>query len=85
MRIAEIHVYQMDWTEHVNSYYALPVLEPNKVARLAAEKIADGYLRLQIKGGRPSGRSRHRDHPEGLGGHGMHAPRGGRQPGIDNP
>jgi L-alanine-DL-glutamate epimerase-like enolase superfamily enzyme len=41
-------------TEYVNSYYALPVDEPNKVAKLAAEKIAEGYQRLQIKvGGRP--------------------------------
>lgn len=41
-------------TERVNSYYSLAVDEPDDVARLAAEKVAEGYPRLQIKaGGRP--------------------------------
>ena len=41
-------------TDSVNSYYSLAVDEPNDVARLAAEKVAEGYPRLQIKvGGRP--------------------------------
>ncbi|MEO9094139.1 MAG: mandelate racemase/muconate lactonizing enzyme family protein [Microbacteriaceae bacterium] len=41
-------------SERVNSYYALGVDEPDAVARTAAEKIAEGYPRLQIKiGGRP--------------------------------
>lgn len=41
-------------TEHVPSYYSFGVGEPDEVARLAAEKAAEGYPRLQIKiGGRP--------------------------------
>jgi 4-hydroxyproline betaine 2-epimerase len=40
--------------DRVSSYYALSVDEPDDVARTAAEKIAEGYPRLQIKvGGRP--------------------------------
>jgi 4-hydroxyproline betaine 2-epimerase len=39
--------------ERVSSYYALTVDEPDEVARIAVEKIAEGYPRLQIKvGGR---------------------------------
>jgi L-alanine-DL-glutamate epimerase-like enolase superfamily enzyme len=41
-------------TGRVPSYYALTVGEPDDVARTAAEKVAEGYPRLQIKvGGRP--------------------------------
>ncbi|GHC60048.1 mandelate racemase/muconate lactonizing enzyme family protein [Neogemmobacter tilapiae] len=41
-------------TERVPSYYATGVGEPDDIARMAAEKIAEGYPRLQIKiGGRP--------------------------------
>lgn len=41
-------------TERVKSYYAIPVVEPDEAAKLAAEKLAQGYPRLQIKvGGRP--------------------------------
>lgn len=41
-------------TENVPSYYATGVGEPDDIARIAAEKIAEGYPRLQIKiGGRP--------------------------------
>jgi L-alanine-DL-glutamate epimerase-like enolase superfamily enzyme len=41
-------------TERVDSYYSLTVDEPDEVARIAAEKVAEGYPRLQIKvGGRP--------------------------------
>ena len=41
-------------TERVPSYYATGVGEPDEIARLAAEKVAEGYPRLQIKvGGRP--------------------------------
>jgi len=41
-------------TDRVDSYYALTVDEPAEVARVAAEKVAEGYPRLQIKvGGRP--------------------------------
>lgn len=41
-------------TENVPSYYATGVGEPDEIARIAAEKIAEGYPRLQIKiGGRP--------------------------------
>jgi L-alanine-DL-glutamate epimerase-like enolase superfamily enzyme len=41
-------------TERVPSYYATGVGEPDDIARIAAEKIAEGYPRLQIKiGGRP--------------------------------
>jgi 4-hydroxyproline betaine 2-epimerase len=40
--------------ERVPSYYATGVGEPDDIARIAAEKIAEGYPRLQIKiGGRP--------------------------------
>lgn len=41
-------------TENVPSYYATGVGAPDDIARIAAEKIAEGYPRLQIKiGGRP--------------------------------
>jgi L-alanine-DL-glutamate epimerase-like enolase superfamily enzyme len=41
-------------SDRVMSYYALPLDEPDKVARDAVEKIGAGFLRLQIKvGGRP--------------------------------
>jgi L-alanine-DL-glutamate epimerase-like enolase superfamily enzyme len=41
-------------TDRVDSYYSLTVDEPDEVARIAAEKVAEGYPRLQIKvGGRP--------------------------------
>ena len=41
-------------TENVPSYYATGVGEPDEIARIAAEKVAEGYPRLQIKiGGRP--------------------------------
>ncbi|MDI3406413.1 mandelate racemase/muconate lactonizing enzyme family protein [Streptomyces cavernicola] len=41
-------------TDHVPSYYALSVDAPNETARIAAEKLSEGYPRLQIKvGGRP--------------------------------
>jgi 4-hydroxyproline betaine 2-epimerase len=41
-------------SEQVNSYYSLSVGEPDEVAQIAVEKIAEGYPRLQIKvGGRP--------------------------------
>ena len=41
-------------TEKVPSYYATGVGEPDEIARIAAERIAEGYPRLQIKiGGRP--------------------------------
>ena len=41
-------------TERVPSYYALGVGEPDEIARIAAEKVAEGYPRLQVKiGGRP--------------------------------
>lgn len=40
--------------ERVPSYYATGVGEPDDIARIAAEKVAEGYPRLQIKiGGRP--------------------------------
>jgi L-alanine-DL-glutamate epimerase-like enolase superfamily enzyme len=40
--------------ETVPSYYATGVGEPDEIARIAAEKVAEGYPRLQIKiGGRP--------------------------------
>lgn len=40
--------------ERVPSYYATGVGEPDEIAKLAAEKVAEGYPRLQIKvGGRP--------------------------------
>lgn len=41
-------------TERVPSYYATGVGAPDEIARIAAEKAAEGYPRLQIKiGGRP--------------------------------
>jgi L-alanine-DL-glutamate epimerase-like enolase superfamily enzyme len=41
-------------TDRMDSYYALSVDEPDEVGRTAADKIAQGYPRLQIKvGGRP--------------------------------
>jgi len=41
-------------TENVPSYYATGVGEPDEIARIAAEKVAEGYPRLQVKiGGRP--------------------------------
>lgn len=40
--------------ENVPSYYAAGVGEPDEIARIAAEKVAEGFPRLQIKiGGRP--------------------------------
>lgn len=40
-------------TERVPSYYALSIGEPNEVARIAKERMAEGYPRLQVKlGGR---------------------------------
>ncbi|MCU9846647.1 mandelate racemase/muconate lactonizing enzyme family protein [Defluviimonas sp. WL0024] len=41
-------------TERVPSYYATGVGAPDDIARIAAEKVAEGYPRLQVKiGGRP--------------------------------
>lgn len=41
-------------TDQVDSYYSLTVDDPDETARVAAQKIAEGYLRLQVKiGGRP--------------------------------
>ncbi|VDC26615.1 mandelate racemase/muconate lactonizing enzyme family protein [Pseudogemmobacter humi] len=41
-------------TENVPSYYATGVGAPDEIARIAAEKLAEGYPRLQVKiGGRP--------------------------------
>jgi len=41
-------------SERVPSYYATGVGEPDEIARIAAEKVAEGYPRLQVKiGGRP--------------------------------
>lgn len=41
-------------TESVPSYYAMAVGLPDEISRIAAEKAAEGYPRLQIKiGGRP--------------------------------
>lgn len=41
-------------SESVPSYYATGVGEPDEIARIAAEKVAEGYPRLQIKiSGRP--------------------------------
>ncbi|MEX0283288.1 MAG: mandelate racemase/muconate lactonizing enzyme family protein [Paracoccaceae bacterium] len=41
-------------TDRVPSYYATGVGAPDDIARLAADKLAEGYPRLQIKvGGRP--------------------------------
>jgi len=40
-------------TEHVPSYYATSIGEPNEVARIAADKKAQGFPRIQLKvGGR---------------------------------
>lgn len=40
--------------ERVPSYYASGVGEPDEIARIAAEKMAEGYPRMQVKiGGRP--------------------------------
>ncbi|HJP69857.1 MAG TPA: mandelate racemase/muconate lactonizing enzyme family protein [Sphingomicrobium sp.] len=41
-------------TERLPSYYAIGIGEPDEVARIAADKIAQGFPRLQLKvGGRP--------------------------------
>jgi len=41
-------------TDRVPSYYASGVGEPDDIARIAAEKMAEGYPRMQVKiGGRP--------------------------------
>lgn len=41
-------------TENVPSYYASGVGAPDEIARIAAEKMAEGYPRMQVKiGGRP--------------------------------
>lgn len=41
-------------TERVPSYYATGVGAPDDIARIAAEKVGEGYPRLQVKiGGRP--------------------------------
>ena len=41
-------------TDRVPSYYASGVGEPDEIARIAAEKLAEGYPRMQVKvGGRP--------------------------------
>lgn len=41
-------------TEMVPSYYASGVGEPDEIARIAADKMAEGYPRMQVKvGGRP--------------------------------
>lgn len=41
-------------TERVPSYYATGVGAPDDIARIATEKVAEGYPRLQVKiGGRP--------------------------------
>ena len=41
-------------TDHIPSYYATGVGAPDEIARLASEKQAEGYPRLQVKvGGRP--------------------------------
>lgn len=40
--------------ERVPSYYATGIGQPDEIARIAAEKVAEGFPRLQIKiGGRP--------------------------------
>lgn len=40
-------------TDNVPSYYASGVGDPDDIARIAAEKMAEGYLRMQVKiGGR---------------------------------
>ena len=36
-------------TENVPSYYASGVGEPDEIARIAAEKMAEGYPRMQVK------------------------------------
>lgn len=52
MRVCELLGGAM--TDRVDSYYSLTVGEPDDVARIAAEKVAEGYPRLQVKiGGRP--------------------------------
>ncbi|MEM9221199.1 MAG: mandelate racemase/muconate lactonizing enzyme family protein [Pseudomonadota bacterium] len=38
-------------TDNVPSYYAIGVSEPDEAGRIAAEKAAQGYMRLQIKVG----------------------------------
>lgn len=41
-------------TERVPSYYASGVGDPDEIARIATEKLAEGYPRMQVKvGGRP--------------------------------
>ena len=41
-------------TDRVPSYYATGVGDPDEIARTAADKLAEGYPRLQVKvGGRP--------------------------------
>jgi L-alanine-DL-glutamate epimerase-like enolase superfamily enzyme len=41
-------------TDQVDSYWSLTVDDPDETARVAAQKIAEGYPRLQVKiGGRP--------------------------------
>ncbi|ODM44873.1 mandelate racemase/muconate lactonizing enzyme family protein [Cereibacter johrii] len=41
-------------TDRVPSYYASGVGEPDEIARIAAERAAEGYPRMQVKiGGRP--------------------------------
>lgn len=42
-------------TERVPSYYATGIGQPDEIARIAAEKVVEGFPRLQIKigGGRP--------------------------------
>ena len=41
-------------SDRVDAYYSLTVGEPDEVTRIAVERIAEGYPRLQVKiGGRP--------------------------------
>lgn len=41
-------------TDQVDSYYSLTLDEPDETARVAVQKVAEGYPRLQLKiGGRP--------------------------------
>ncbi|MGX5851130.1 mandelate racemase/muconate lactonizing enzyme family protein [Mesorhizobium sp. PL10] len=41
-------------TENIPSYYAIGVDEPDETARIAAEKVAEGFPRIQVKiGGHP--------------------------------
>lgn len=41
-------------TDRVASYYSIGVAEPDEAARIATEKVREGYPRLQVKlGGRP--------------------------------